>query len=238
MKTILIIDSDSNLINSLTLYLEEAGFKVEKSTDFQEGGEILLKTKIDLIIWNVLLPGIEEFKFLNKIRSNKNYYFLPVIAITTRGLTQDRISGYKLGCDFYLSKPFNIEELILIIKNLLNRSTYFITEKIYYKQKKEKKDLLLSILCKRNKIDRNLLKKNYLQDKKKYIKNQFRFTPREQSVLKGVVQGLRNKQIASNLNISIRIVEKYVSKLLSKTNTQNRTELVKCALENSLINEK
>nr|NP_043176.1 putative OmpR transcriptional regulator [Cyanophora paradoxa]P48359.1 RecName: Full=Probable transcriptional regulator ycf29 [Cyanophora paradoxa]AAA81207.1 putative OmpR transcriptional regulator [Cyanophora paradoxa] len=209
MINILILDTDIGIRNSLKLYLTEIGFHVEESTCVDQAWDILKRKKIDLIICDIIMPGMGGFNFLHQLRLNTDYCTLPVILLTTRGLTQDRIIGYKTGCDSYISKPFNIEELVVIIEGVLNRHT-LIRLKL---EKKQKNSFLL--------IKSNNLKIN--------------FTPREQSVLNLVVEGLLNKQIAANLNISIRIVEKYVSRLFIKTKTRNRAELVKYALENNLI---
>nr|YP_009504678.1 putative OmpR transcriptional regulator [Cyanophora biloba]AWW13805.1 putative OmpR transcriptional regulator [Cyanophora biloba] len=209
MMTILILDDDQSIRNSLKLYLTEIGFNIEESHCVKEAWEILKTKKIDLILCDVIMPQTDGFTFLSELRLNSKYSLLPVIFLTARGLTQDRILGYKIGCDSYISKPFNIEELVVIIENLLNRYA-LIRLNIEKKQK--------------NSLSSNLIKRDLKEN----------FTPREQSVLDLVVNGLMNKQIAINLNISIRIVEKYVSRLFIKTKTQNRTELVKYALENNL----
>nr|AIU44632.1 putative OmpR transcriptional regulator [Cyanophora paradoxa] len=214
MINILIIDEDISIRYSLKLYLKEIGFHIEESNSIDKAWQILKHKKIDLIICDVLIR--QEFNnglnFLYQLRLNTKYCTLPVILLTARGLTQDRILGYKNGCDSYLLKPFNIEELVVIIEGLLNRYTLI-------RLKSEKKQEINSFLVQNS---NNFLKLN--------------FTPREQSVLNLVVEGLMNKQIAAKLNISVRIVEKYVSRLFVKTKTRGRTELVKYALENNLIN--
>nr|YP_009504531.1 putative OmpR transcriptional regulator [Cyanophora sudae]AWW13649.1 putative OmpR transcriptional regulator [Cyanophora sudae] len=209
MMTILILDDDPSIRSSLKLYLTEIGFNIEESDCVKKAWEILKTKKIDLILCDVIMPQTDGFTFLSELRLNSKYCSLPVIFLTARGLTQDRIFGYKIGCDSYISKPFNIEELVVIIENVLNRYAL----------------LRLTIEKKQ---------KNFLGSNNIKIDLKENFTPREQSVLNLVVKGLMNKQIATNLNISIRIVEKYMSRLFIKTKTQNRTELVKYALENNL----
>lgn len=220
MINILIVDEDILIRTSLKFYLKEIGFHIEESNCINKAWEILKSKKIDLIICDLFIQkDIDEFLFLRELRLDVDYCTLPVILLTARGLTQDRIIGYQNGCDSYLAKPFNIEELIVIIEGLLNRYTLI-------RLKLEKKQKINSVILKNS----NLLKiknnnNNFLE---------INFTPREQSVLNLVIEGLMNKQIAANLNISTRIVEKYVSRLFIKTKTRNRTELVKYALENRL----
>jgi DNA-binding NarL/FixJ family response regulator len=114
-------------------------------------------------------------------------------------MTQDRIFGYKLGCHAYLTKPFDPEELLWIVKSLLMNLSF--------------KNTIFT--------DASSHKSAFL-----YNLNSKEFTYREKTILNLVLKGMMNKEIAHELALSIRNVEKYVSRLLSKTGTRNRTELV------------
>lgn len=213
MINILIVDQDTRLINELRLYLIELGFHIDETDCIEKAWDILEHKEIDLILCDVFGP--DRFEFLQKLRLDQKMCTLPIVLLTSRGLTQDRIIGYKNGCDLYISKPFNVEELVAIIEMLLNRDTL--------------------IRLKKQKVNASLFKNNTLLKNSNNSLNII-FTPREQTILHFVGEGLMNKQIAANLNISLRSVEKYISRLLIKTKTRNRAELVKYIFENNLIN--
>ncbi|MBA2747657.1 MAG: response regulator transcription factor, partial [Tatlockia sp.] len=151
---------------------------------------------------------------------------LPVIFLTAKGMTGDRIQGYQARCDAYLSKPFDPDELVAIVENLLERRIVAPT-----KENGEIPDLA-DLANQIAQIKAILTQKNGIVQTPMPFK--IDLTPREQSVLDLVTTGLMNKEIARQLQTSVRNVEKYVSRLFSKTGTNSRTELVRFALEHGL----
>ena len=139
-------------------------------------------------------------------------------------MTADRIQGYQAGCDAYLPKPFDPEELEAIVKNLLERKAT--------SQVNGGGSTLEEIAQEIKEIKEKLGQQPHLVTTPSPIK--IELTPREQSVLDLVAEGLMNKEIARRLNTSVRNVEKYVSRLFSKTGTNSRTELVRFALKHGL----
>jgi len=109
MKDILIIDDDAELCDLLTDYLKAEGFNIETCHNGEHGAELAINDRYDLIILDVMLPGINGFDVLRKIRSCSA---VPVIMLTARGDDIDRIVGLELGADDYLPKPFNPRELV------------------------------------------------------------------------------------------------------------------------------
>nr|YP_010196652.1 hypothetical protein LK223_pgp021 [Gracilaria cervicornis]UAD84049.1 hypothetical protein [Gracilaria cervicornis] len=206
-KTILLIDDDIDLLNSMASYLISEGFIIHITTNAYNALENLTITQPDLIITDIMMPNIDGYKLIKKIRSKKDWHQIPVIFLTAKGMTQDRILGYDLGCNAYLTKPFYPEELIAIINNIFKQL------KLYQPN-----------------INHNI---RQLHNKKQdSIFNSL--TPTEYKVLLLVSKGYTNKEIAHKFKSSIRNIEKYVSRLLNKTNTRNRTELAKLTLLNSL----
>nr|QCI07168.1 hypothetical protein [Hypnea pannosa] len=197
---IMLIDDDIFLLDSVSTYLISRNFSVYVFNNVKSALSQLSKNKPDLIIVDIMMSNIDGYQFLIAIRSNKLFYDIPVICLTAKGMTKDRIKGYDLGCNSYLTKPFDPNELLSIIKNLL-------------KYKVEGQNIVS--LSQEKKL-------NYTQKPNLSFVN---LTVKEKVVLELLVKGLKNKEIAKNLNISIRSVEKYVSKLLNKTSTRNRTEL-------------
>jgi DNA-binding NarL/FixJ family response regulator len=140
-------------------------------------------------------------------------------------MTTDRIQGYQAGVDAYLPKPFEPEELMAIVRNLLQRRNAS-------SEANEEGSKLDEIVKELATIKGMLNQKPGIIPIPSPIK--IDLTPREQSVLDLVARGLMNKEIASQLETSVRNVEKYVSRLFSKTGTNSRTELVRYALEHGL----
>jgi DNA-binding NarL/FixJ family response regulator len=140
-------------------------------------------------------------------------------------MTTDRILGYHAGVDAYLPKPFDPDELVAIVENLLERRTTTSGEST---TGTELEQIAQQIAAIRAMLDQ----RGGVAQTPPPIR--IDFTPREQSVLDLVAQGLMNKEIARRLETSVRNVEKYVSRLFSKTGTNSRTELVRYALEHGL----
>ena len=140
-------------------------------------------------------------------------------------MTSDRIQGYQAGVDAYLPKPFDPDELVAIIGNLLERRA---TTSKTADSSTDLENIRVEIAV----IKEMLQGRSSLSQTPPPIR--IDFTPREQSVLDLVAQGLMNKEIAKRLDTSVRNVEKYVSRLFSKTGTNSRTELVRYALEHGL----
>jgi len=118
MERILAIDDDVALCELLTEYLSSEGFHVESAHDGEEGLETAYGGDYDLIVLDVMLPKINGFEVLRHLRSRSN---TPVIVLTARGETVDRIVGLEIGADDYLAKPFNPRELVARIRAILRR---------------------------------------------------------------------------------------------------------------------
>ena len=140
-------------------------------------------------------------------------------------MTGDRIQGYQAGCDAYLSKPFDPEELEAIVKNLLERRQSQIASTSESAKLEELAQDIKEIKAKLG---------SQPQLTTTPLPMKIDLTPREQSVLDLVSEGLMNKEIAGRLKTSVRNVEKYVSRLFTKTETNSRTELVRFALKHGL----
>lgn len=225
---LLLVDDEPGVRTSVKAYLEEdEEFDVTLASNAQEAWECLQRETPDLIISDIMMPQVDGYEFLKQLREDPYFKSLPVIFLTARGMTSDRIQGYEAGCDGYLAKPFDPDELVAMVKNILQR-----------RKVQEETNL-----------DSNQLGQLFqdVKDIKRILGNQptlattpppiaLELTPREQSVLDLVAKGLMNKEIARQLNTSVRNVEKYVSRLFSKTGTNSRTELVRYALKHGLTN--
>tara|TARA_B100000945_G_C20426104_1_gene620589 strand:- start:6104 stop:6793 length:690 start_codon:yes stop_codon:yes gene_type:complete len=119
MDKILMIDDDVKLAELVAEFLKEKKFDIEIKHTPEEGLSYLEKEDIDLIILDIMLPGMDGFQILRKIRETLS---TPVIMLTARGDVTDRVVGLELGADDYLAKPFEPRELIARIQSILRRS--------------------------------------------------------------------------------------------------------------------
>ncbi|MGL5193128.1 MAG: response regulator transcription factor, partial [Chroococcales cyanobacterium] len=221
---LLLVDDEPGLREAVQAYLEDEGFSVQVASNANDGWDLLQQQHPDLVITDLMMPQVDGFEFLKRMREDPRFKVMPVIFLTARGMTGDRIQGYQAGCDAYLSKPFDPDELVAIVRNLLDRRAAASGDG-------EAPDLA-SLAREIGEIKSMLSGRHSIAQTPPPIK--IDLTPREQSVLDLVAKGLMNKEIARNLDTSVRNVEKYVSRLFSKTGTNSRTELVRYALEHGL----
>mgnify|MGYP006279485841 CR=1 FL=1 len=222
---LLLVDDEPGLREAVEAYLEDEGFIVQVASNANEGWELIQQQTPDLVITDIMMPQVDGYQFLEKLRNDPRYKGLPVVFLTAKGMTADRIKGYESGCDAYLSKPFDPDELVAIVKNLLSRRETV-------SQSGEQNANLDAISQQIAEIKTLLGEQGNVKTTPSPIK--IDLTPREQSILNLVAEGLMNKEIARRLETSVRNVEKYVSRLFSKTGTNSRTELVRFALQHGL----
>lgn len=228
-QQLLLVDDEPGIRESVQAYLEDnEEWAVTAAMNAEEAWQKIEAQTPDLIISDVMMPQVNGYEFLQKLREDPRYRSIPVVFLTARGMTSDRIKGYESGCDAYLSKPFDPEELEAIVKNLLSKNqtgTGNSNSSDLEKIARELEEI-------KGKLDDRLGNSSGIAVTPSPIK--IDLTPREQSVLDLVAQGLMNKEIARELSTSVRNVEKYVSRLFGKTGTNSRTELVRFALQHGL----
>ena len=120
MEKILIIDDDVQLSKLIEEFLNTFNYEITIMHEPEPALEFLQKNTMDLVILDIMLPGIDGFQALRKIREESQ---IPVIMLTARGEVTDRIVGLELGADDYLAKPFEPRELLARIQSILRRSS-------------------------------------------------------------------------------------------------------------------
>ena len=116
---ILVVDDDKGIRFLVKKYLNENNFIVSTAKSAEDAMEKILIIKFDLIVLDVMMPGKNGLEF---IKENKKKIDTPIILLTAKGATTDRVMGLEIGADDYLPKPFEPKELILRIKNILNKT--------------------------------------------------------------------------------------------------------------------
>ncbi len=118
-KKILLVEDEEHLLKTILLNLELEGYKVTTAVDGIAALKNFRAGSFDLIILDVMLPELNGFDVCEEIR--KEDIFVPVLFLTAKGTSEDKVKGLKLGADDYLTKPFNLEELLLRIQILIKR---------------------------------------------------------------------------------------------------------------------
>jgi DNA-binding response OmpR family regulator len=119
MNTILVIEDDISILRGLKDNLEFEGYSVITETNGEKGLQVALKIKADLILLDIMLPGMNGYEICRKLKKEKPE--LPIIMITARGSEIDKVSGLDTGADDYVTKPFSIPELMARIRAVLRR---------------------------------------------------------------------------------------------------------------------
>jgi len=116
---ILVVDDDNRIRDLLKEYLSENNYIVSTSEDAKHAKIKLAQFKFDLIVLDVMMPGQNGYDLTNEIKKNIK---IPIILLTAKGEVENRIKGLELGADDYISKPFEPKELLLRIKNIINKN--------------------------------------------------------------------------------------------------------------------
>jgi two-component system, OmpR family, phosphate regulon response regulator OmpR len=122
-RHLLVVDDDDRIRELLKQYLTRAGFRVTAAPAGPQARTLLGTLDFDLAVFDVMMPGEDGFSLVRWLREQKGHAGrTPVLMLTARGLSEDRIEGLKLGADDYLAKPFEPEELLLRIEAILRRA--------------------------------------------------------------------------------------------------------------------
>jgi DNA-binding NarL/FixJ family response regulator len=202
-KKLLLVDDDPNLILLVKDYLEFRGYEVVTAENGREALEILTHELPDMIICDIMMPEMDGYGFVTELRKQNQASWIPVLFLSAKGQSQDRIKGLNLGADVYMVKPFEPEELVAQVESSLKQSGRLIRHG-----------------------DTGTLNDTMIQ-----VNPSVELTPTEVKVVQLVAKGLANKDIAQHMSLSQRTVESHVSNMLGKTGLNNRTELARWAIE-------
>jgi len=120
-RHLLVVDDDNRIRDLLREYLARAGFRVTTAPDAAKAARLMETLDFDLIVLDVMMPGEDGFSFTKRLRARSGDQ-TPVLLLTARGDSEDRIEGLSLGADDYLAKPFEPQELLLRIEAILRRT--------------------------------------------------------------------------------------------------------------------
>lgn len=121
MHRILIVEDERDIADLIAFNLQRAGYEAIKAYDGIEGTEVALRERPDLILLDLMLPGRDGYSVFRELRRDPRTVNTPVIMLTARAQTEDRIQGLEAGADDYLTKPFSPKELMLRVQAVLKR---------------------------------------------------------------------------------------------------------------------
>ncbi len=122
MQRVLIVEDEVDIADLIMFNLQRAGYEVFKAHDGIRGTEVAIRERPDLVVLDLMLPGRDGYSVFREIRRDARTSNIPVIMLTARAQTEDRIQGLEAGADDYLTKPFSPKELVLRVNAILKRT--------------------------------------------------------------------------------------------------------------------
>ncbi|MDX1448326.1 MAG: response regulator [Acidimicrobiia bacterium] len=121
-ERVLVVDDDDDIVRVVRINLELEGFEVETAGDGQEALDRAVANPPDIVLLDIMMPRMDGLTALRKMRSQPSLASTSIVLLTARGLTEDRVNGLELGADDYVTKPFDVVELVARVKAVLRRT--------------------------------------------------------------------------------------------------------------------
>jgi DNA-binding NarL/FixJ family response regulator len=204
-KRLLVVDDEPNLLFAVSACLRAEGYEVATARSGREALVRIAEALPDLVISDIRMPGMDGYALAQQLRSSPRTDLIPLVFLTAKDETADRIEGLRSGVDAYLTKPFEPDELLAVVANILDRvqRTHAEIARLVGAQ----------------------------QESPKASASDDVLTEAEERVAAAVARGLANKEIAAEFGISVRTVENHISHILSKMNFSNRVDIARFIYE-------
>jgi len=199
---LLVVDDEPNLLRAVAACLYREDYEVSTARNADQALVRIAQTLPDVIISDIRMPGLDGYGLLRHLRGSRRTALIPVVFLSAKDQCSDRVEGFRAGVDAYLTKPFEPDELLAIIGGILARVRRTHTEIAR---------LVGSAANGMVGEDEDL-------------------TPGERRIATGVARGLSNREIATELGLSVRTVENHISHILSKKGFGNRVEIARLML--------
>ena len=206
LKRLLVVDDEPNLLTAIAAVLRGKGYEVTTARNGKDALLQIARQLPDLIVSDVRMPVMDGYRLARQLRAAPHTKLIPIVFLTAKDETEDRIEGFQSGVDVYLTKPFEPDELIAVIQNILTRV--------------ERTRTAITTLVGSEEPAETV----FVRDEE--------LTDAEWRVAELVARGHSNKEIAVDLDLSIRTVENHVSRILAKKNFSNRVEIARLILSN------
>jgi DNA-binding NarL/FixJ family response regulator len=221
-RRILIVEDHVSLLRLLSKCLQQAGYDVMAARNTHEAIGHLAEVVPDVIVSDIMMPGPDGYALVQHVRSNPRTDLIPIVFLTAKASRLDRIRSLRAGVDAYLTKPFEPEELVASIQNILARVRLIHRRVAGVSPSVGPIDVAPPTPVAGATITPAPRDGDPVTAGKPVLSE---LTETEQRIAQLVAQSLTNKEIASTLGISYRTVETHISHILSKKNLVNRVEL-------------
>ena len=205
-KRLLVVDDEPNLLRAVAAALRAEGYEVVTARNGREALVRVAESVPDLVVSDIRMPGMDGYQLAGQLRASSRTALVPIVFLTAKDETADRIAGFRSGVDAYITKPFEPDELLAVIHSILNRveRTHAEIARLVGSTSSSGEQLAIH--------DEDL-------------------TEAEERIALAVARGLSNKEIAAEFNISVRTVENHISHILDKKNFGNRVEIARHVIE-------
>ncbi len=211
-KRILIVEDHAPLLRLIAKCLQKANYETITAHTAEEALLHLAEIIPDLIVSDIMLPGMNGYALAENIRAHARTDIIPIIFLTAKDTRDDRIKGLRVGVDTYLTKPFEPDELVAAIENIFHR-----VRRTHARVARLPAAPTTATSTTASAASPALAEAEILPDS--------HLTETERRVAEAVSRGLSNKDVAAELGISYRTVEMHISHILQKKNLSNRVEL-------------
>ena len=228
-RWVVLVDDEQSIRMAVGDYLYDQGYKVTACVDANALLEVVttppsedeLSLVPDAIVCDVRMPGTNGIELVKIIRGSKRLQRVPIVMLTARTFTKDRIAGYKAGADVYLTKPFNPEELLSVVDNMIVRRQQMVGKEGKLADFKAELLDIKQIL--------RINSENKVKETDVYL------TSVERDVLELMCLGLSNQEISNRRNVGIARTRAVLQNMYVKTETRTRTELLRWALRTGYV---
>lgn len=203
-KRLLLVDDEPNLLLAVAAVLRSENFEVATARNGKDALLQIAKSVPDMVISDIRMPVMDGYSLARNLRSAPHTKLIPIVFLTAKDDTRDRIEGFRSGIDVYLTKPFEPDELVAVIRSILSRV--------------ERTQMAITTLVGKDEPNDEVLTRDE------------ELTDAEWRVAGAIARGLSNKEIAASLGLSIRTVENHVSRILAKKHFSNRVEIARSIL--------
>ncbi len=204
-RRLLVVDDDPGLLRAVAETLRAEGYEVTTARRGAEALTRIAESLPDLIVSDIRMPGMDGYELVRNLRASARTKLIPIVFLTAKDETADRIAGFRTGVDAYLTKPFEPDELLAVVANILRRVESMHAE-------------IARLFSKTEAAVPEPVRDEELTDA-------------EWRVAEAVARGLSNKEIAAEFNLSLRTIEGHISRILDKKNFSNRVEIARYILE-------
>ena len=208
-RRLLVLDDEPNLLRAVSACLSAEGFNVMTARTVEDALACVAQTVPDLLISDIRMPGKDGYSLVRQLRSSARTRLIPVVLLTAKDQTVDRIAGFRAGVDAYVTKPFEPEELLAIIDSILDRV------------QRTQGEIARLIATSTNDDQIHIIDED--------------LTEAEHQIAAAVARGLSNKEIAAEFVISVRTVETHISHILTKKRFANRVEIARYVFEQKRV---